>query len=87
MNIKNKTTQKSLKALEEISGEKLTLGRLLWAIRKSDELSQVEFAKKLGISKQYLCDLEHNRKTTSPKLAAIYAERLGYSREQFIRLG
>ena len=33
-----------------------------------------------------LCDIEHNRKAISPKLAATYARKLGYSEEQFIRL-
>lgn len=82
----NKTTTKSLKAIEKITGTKLTLGKLLWAIRQSEELSQVEFAEKLGITKQHLCDLEHQRKFISPKLAANYADKLSYAKEQFIRL-
>ena len=87
MNTKsNKMTIKSLKMIEKITGDKLTLGKFLWAIRQSEELSQVEFAEKLGITKQYLCDLEHQRKFVSPKLAANYADRLSYSKEQFIRL-
>ncbi len=86
MNIKSKLTQKSLKKLEKITGTKLTLGKLIHAIRLADNLSQVEFAEKLGMSKQQLCDIEHNRKYISPKLAAWYAEKLGYSAEQFVRL-
>src|SRR5579871_6940060 len=86
MRIKSKITQKSLKSLEKITKTHLTLGKLLWAIRQSEELSQVEFAEKLGVTKQHLCDIEHNRKSVSPKLAAEYAEKLGYSKEQFIRL-
>ena len=86
MSIKGKYTKHSLKTLEKITGEKLTLGRLIWAIRQSDEITQVAFAKKLAISKQQLCDIEHNRKPISPKLAAAYAERLGYPKDQFIRL-
>jgi transcriptional regulator with XRE-family HTH domain len=85
MTIKSKITQKSLKTLEKIAG-KLTLGRMLWAIRESDEISQVDFAKKLNISKQHLCDIEHNRVSVSPKLAAEYADILGYPRSQFIKL-
>lgn len=82
----NNMTDKSLKQLEKITGHKLTLSKLLLAIRQSEEYSQVEFAEKLGISKQRLCDVEHNRKGVSPKLAATYAEKLGYSKEQFVRL-
>lgn len=79
-------TARSLKALEKITGGKLTLGKTLWAIRMSDELTQVEFADSLDMSKQQLCDIEHGRKVVSPKLAAWYAKKLGYSQEQFIRL-
>lgn len=86
MSIKSKTTQKTLKKLEKITGAKLTFGTMLWSIRKCDEESQVDFAKKLGISKQHLCDLEHDRKNVSPKLAAQYAEILEYSKMQFIQL-
>jgi transcriptional regulator with XRE-family HTH domain len=85
MTIKSKMTEKTLKEIEKITG-KLTLGKLIWAIRQADEISQVDFAKKLDITKQHLCDIEHDRKFVSPKLAAEYAEILGYSGHQFIRL-
>lgn len=79
-------TAKSLKQMEKITGGSLTLGKLIGAIRQADELSQVIFAKKLGISRQHLCDIEHDRKVVSPQLAAKYAKILGYSAEQFVRL-
>ena len=69
-----------------MTGGKLTLGKLICAIRQTDEITQVEFANKLGISRQQLCDIEHDRKFISPKLAAQYANTLGYSQEQFVRL-
>ena len=78
--------EETLNFLDKITGGKLTLGRLLWSIRKADDISQVDFAEKLGITKQHLCDIEHNRKFVSPKLAAHYARVLGYSEDQFIRL-
>lgn len=86
MAIKTKMTEKTLKDIQKVSGTKLTLGKLIWAIRKADEISQIEFANKLKITKQHLCDIEHDRKSVSPKLAAKYAKILGYSEEQFIRL-
>jgi len=85
MSIKSKSND-ALKTLEAISGKKLTLGALLSAIRQGEELSQVEFALKLGISKQYLCDVEHGRRFVSPKTAVEYAKKLGYSPHQFVRL-
>jgi transcriptional regulator with XRE-family HTH domain len=71
--------------LEKICG-KLTLGKAIRSIRLCEEESQTAFAKKLKISTQYLCDLEHNRKIISPKKAKKFAEILGYSPEQFVTL-
>jgi transcriptional regulator with XRE-family HTH domain len=85
MSIKSKMTEKTLKDIENITGGKLTLGKLIWAIRKADDISQVDFAEELNISKQQLSDIEHG-KPVSPQLAAKYAEILGHSKEQFIRL-
>lgn len=86
MTIKSKINSATLKKLEVASGKKLTLGNFLWAIRQGEEMSQVEFAEILGVSKQYLCDLEHGRRFVSPKAAMEYAEKLGYSVPQFVRL-
>lgn len=82
------TTKKKSDAmnyLEKIAG-KLTLSKLIMSIRQGEELSQVEFAKLLGVSRQYLCDVEHGRRTVSPKAAATFAKKLGYSPQQFVRL-
>ncbi len=81
-----KNSAESMAFLEDIIGEKLTLGGFILAIRQGEELSQVKFAEILGMSRQMLCDIEHNRKNISPKKAAEYAEILGYSPKQFIRL-
>jgi len=86
MTIKARYTKKSLAQLEKIAGGKLTLCRLIWAIRQSEDETQTDFAKKLDISKQQLCDIEHGRKSISPKLAASYAKKLKYPEEQFVRL-
>ena len=81
-----KDTQQTLKYLENLIGEKLTLGSFILAIRQGEELSQVEFARILGMSRQILCDIEHGRRIISPKKAAEYADLLGYSKKQFVRL-
>lgn len=78
-------TTDAKKFLEKISG-KLTLGMAIRSIRLCEEVSQTTFAKKLKVSTQYLCDLEHNRKSVSPKKAKKFAEILGYSPEQFVAL-
>jgi DNA-binding transcriptional regulator YiaG len=86
MTTKLNRNEKVLKNLEALSGKSLTLGNLLWSIRQGEDMTQVEFAQMLSVSKQYLCDLEHGRRFVSPKAAADYAKKLGYSDMQFIRL-
>ena len=80
-----KKKSEAMKFLEKLAGE-LTLSRLLIAIRQGEEMSQVEFAKLLGVSKQYLCDIEHGRRSISPKSAVRFAKKLKYSPQQFVRL-
>lgn len=82
----SKATEETIKTLEKISGRKLTIGSMLWSIRECDEISQTAFAKILGVSRQYLCDVEHDRKSISAKMAAQFAGILGYSQSQFVRL-
>jgi transcriptional regulator with XRE-family HTH domain len=72
--------------LTEVAGEPLTLGEFLRSIRDGEGLSQVEFARLLGLSRSHLCDLEQGRKNLSPERAARYARILGYSEAQFVRL-
>lgn len=83
MNTRKKS--EAAKFLEKLVG-KLTLSKLLGSIRQSEEMSQVEFAKLLGVSRQYLCDVEHGRRFISPKAAAKFAKKLGYSPQHFVRL-
>jgi predicted nuclease of restriction endonuclease-like (RecB) superfamily len=69
-----------------LSPTKASLGRVLRSIRLGEGESQTSFAIKLGVSNQYLCDLEHNRKSVSAKKAKFFADTLGYSPTQFIAL-
>lgn len=75
----------SIQFMDKICGQ-LTLGKLIYSIRIGEEETQIKFANRLGISRQQLCDIEHDRKSVRPKTAAKYAEILGYSAAQFIRL-
>lgn len=86
MSTKKSKSDKSLEFLESISGKKLTIGNFVWAIREGEEMTQVAFAKKLQVSRQYLCDIEHGRRGVSPKMAFKFAKKLGYSETQFVRL-
>ncbi len=76
----------AMKRLEKISAGPLTLGRAIESIRKGEDLSQDECAKKLGVSKSHLCDVEKGRKTVSPERAAKWARTLGYPESVLVRL-
>jgi transcriptional regulator with XRE-family HTH domain len=86
MSINQKRTMSALKKIEQHATRTFSLGSLLWAIRAGEEKTQVEFAELLGLSKQYLSDVENGRRFVRPKTAAEYADKLGYSASQFIRL-
>ena len=76
----------AIKLLEKISGGPLTLGRAIESVRKGEDLSQDECAKKLGVSKSHLCDVEKGRKTVSPERAAKWARVLGCPESVLVRL-
>jgi transcriptional regulator with XRE-family HTH domain len=85
-NRKTKKTSDAVSFLENLTGGALTLGRLLYAIRMGEALSQAAFAKKLGVSKAHICDVEKDRRVVSPARAQLWAKKLGYSPEQFVEL-
>lgn len=71
--------------MEKMVG-KITLAKVIHSTRLCDELSQQEFASKLGISKQHLCDIEKGRKVVSPARAWAWAKKLGYHPKQWAEL-
>ena len=76
----------AMKHLEKISGQSLSFGSFIEAIREGEGESQVEFAKRLKISRSHLCDIEKGRKSVSAARAVEFAKTLGYSEVQFVRL-
>lgn len=79
-------SSKAMRLLEKLSNGRLTLGEAIRAIRQCDDIKQVDFAKKLGVAKSYLSDLENDRKEVSPRKAAEFAKILKTSEKQFVRL-
>jgi transcriptional regulator with XRE-family HTH domain len=77
---------KAAKFLEGLTGGPLTMGKILISIRVGEEMTQAEFAKILGISRSNLCDIEKGRRFISAEMAAKFAESLGDSKKQFIRI-
>ena len=63
-----------------------SLGEFIKAHRLGEEMSQVEFANFLEISKQRLCDLEHNRTNVSIKLCINLAKKLELPAEWLVKL-
>jgi antitoxin HigA-1 len=82
----DKRNAKEAAALEAILGGPLTLGLALEALRKGEELSQTEFAKRLGLTSQKLNDIEKGRRFISPERAAAFAKKLRHPIEVFVRL-
>ncbi len=85
MSIK-KGKSEALTFLDKLIGRPFTLGSFIEAIRLGEEMTQVDFAALLGVSKSYLCDIEKGRRVVSPIKAHEYANILGYSPSQFVRL-
>ena len=74
-NIQKKYT---LPDIEKRNGH-LTIGKIIRAYRLGWELTQIQFAKKIGISVQNLCDIEKGRQRVSPEKASKIAKKIGYS--------
>lgn len=78
-------TKRGKKDLDRNLGP-MTLASFLSSWRQSLEMSQVNFAKKLGISPANLCDIEKGRQLVSPKKAAQIARKIGYSELVLVEL-
>lgn len=87
MNIKSKSN-KTLNALDATKDiwDAMTFGGLVRSLRLSDDISQVALAEKIGVSKQFLSDVEHNRKDIGILFAKKVSEALGYSIEPLLEL-
>ncbi len=85
MNIKEHDSVNALDATQD-TWRKMTFGGLVRSLRMSDEISQVDLAKKLQVSKQFLSDVENNRKDVGIAFAKKVSDVLGYSVEPLIEL-
>ncbi|MGZ3768506.1 MAG: helix-turn-helix domain-containing protein [Bdellovibrio sp.] len=83
-----RTNKKSaaVRYLEKLSGGPLTLGSTLQSHRLAEDLTQEQMAKKLGISKAHLSQIEKGHKFLSPERAQEFAKKLGYSKKLFVKL-
>jgi len=78
--------RKESRFLEEILGGPLTFGMAIESLRGREGFSQAAFARRMGISKQYLCDVEKGRRLVSSEQAARFARAFGHPPALFVRL-
>ena len=72
--------------LQELNGGPLSFGQLLSALRESEEQTLIQFATRLGVSRQHLHQLEAGQKRVSPERAVRFARALGHSELYFVQL-
>jgi transcriptional regulator with XRE-family HTH domain len=91
MSTKRRSPSKLLKpgqydALRELGrfGDSPTFGELIKSLRTCDDISQIDLATRLGISKQHLSAIENGKKAVSPARAVRFAEAMNYPADQFV---
>lgn len=83
----NGSSNKSYQGLvQKRLGSDLTFGMAVASARDIAGMTQTALAKKLGITRGNLCDIEKGRVTVSLKRAADIAEALGYPKKVLLRL-
>jgi transcriptional regulator with XRE-family HTH domain len=77
----------SAKALEQaLFPEGISFGEAVESLRLRDDISLTALAKKIGVSRQYLCDVEKGRRFVSPEQAARFAKAFGHPAEVLVQL-
>ena len=87
MTTRKKSHGPTITSAEFFKGQpQLSFGSVLRAWRLGEELSQAEMARRLGLSRANLCDLEKGRKLPSPGRALRIARKLGMVEAHVIEL-
>lgn len=63
----------------------MTLAERVKHVRQAKELTQSDMANAIGISAQYLCDLEHGRRSGSVEFVDKVCDWLGCSQRSSVR--
>src|SRR5690606_2518909 len=74
------------KFLEKLAKGSISLGKYLESIRLGEEETLAQFAKRLGISRSHLNDIEKGNKAVSPARAGDFAKKLGHHEGYFVML-
>ncbi len=78
------TTKSAKKHIKKYYGP-ISFAEMIYSYRISNEYTQVDFAKRLDITKQDLCNIEKGRKLVSVERAKGFAESLGIPPKVFAK--
>jgi len=62
----------------------MNAGTYIKIYRENHNLTQEQLGEKIGVSKSFVCDLEHNRRSTSKEMAKKLSALFNVSVEKFI---
>lgn len=82
MNTKD-TLRSAADAIREIKRH-LYFGEMVRSLRMCEAISQAAMARKIGISRQYLCNIESGEKTCPIAIAVKLANELGHPVDFFL---
>ena len=86
MTIKKSSGSSEREFIETLLNGPLSFGMAIESLRSRDELSQTALAEKIGVSRQYLCDVEKGRRLVSPEQAARFAKAFGHPASVLVQL-
>jgi DNA-binding XRE family transcriptional regulator len=79
-------TKQSVEAVEKIAGASLTFRAALKSSRLAEEMTQDELGKEIGVSRQYIHQLETGARSPSVEQAVKLANVFGMIQDQFVEL-
>ena len=82
----SRRNKKTLNFLDDLAGGPLTFGDAVRSARELVEMSQAELARRLGVGRQSVCDIEKGRALVSVEKAARFAKALSHNEAVFVRL-
>lgn len=82
----DKEQYSSHEIINEFLGNDVTFGEFLESIRETDNISQVELARRVGKSKQFIHAIESGKTNVSFAMAKRLAEALEHFPEPFLEV-
>ena len=82
----SKRNKRTVDFLDDLAGGPVSFGDAVRAARDLIEISQAELARRLGVGRQSICDIEKGRALVSVEKAAKIARTLNHNEKLFVRL-